>query len=265
MRKRLTQIFPCLLPLRQKQKTFCFYYKLKHTKNMAVVRLDSFYRHEVTSWREKIINEHSGYDIQYQYNKRDNLKMAAKAFNGLIIYPNEIFSFWHVFHQLCNVEDMKDGLVLVDGKIVARKGGGLCQLSNLLFKAFLHTPLTIKERHGHDKESIAPIDPEELFGIDATVAQGWLDLKVKNDTDRCFQIKIEFSDDEICIRILSDRYLHEHYQIINENVYYEQHDGAIYQFADVVRIANDGSRKLLYQNKCIIDYEIDKEELVWNS
>ncbi|MCI5772992.1 MAG: VanW family protein [Erysipelotrichaceae bacterium] len=259
MRKRLTQVFPCLLPLRQKQRTLFFYHKLKHTKNMAMIRLDSFYRHEVTMVKEKMINENSGFDIQYQYNKVDNLKMAAKAFNGLIIYPHEIFSFWHVFHQVCRVEKMKDGLVLVDDKIIAAKGGGLCQLSNLLFKAFLHTPLTIVERHGHDKEAIPPVDDNALFGIDATVAQGWLDLKVRNDTDRCFQLNIYFDTENIYIKILSDHLIKEKYHVINENITYEKKEGQLWQSVDVVRISDQDKRELLYRNKCIIAYEMPKE------
>lgn len=100
-----------------------------------------------------MLNENSGFDMKYQINKVHNLKLAAKTINKVIIEPKETFSFWQLVRWADQHEKYKDGLNLVNGKIVGSYGGGLCQLSNMLFWLFLHTPLTIVERHGHAVES----------------------------------------------------------------------------------------------------------------
>lgn len=40
-----------------------------------------------------MVNQSSGYDIQYQYNKVHNLKLAGKAINKVLIRPKETFRF----------------------------------------------------------------------------------------------------------------------------------------------------------------------------
>ncbi len=81
--------------------------------------------------------------------------------------------------------------------VIASKGGGLCQMSNLLFWVFLHSPMTIVERHTHDIKDFPTARDGEPEGVDATVSEGWRDLKVKNDTDKTFQIGIVFDAENI--------------------------------------------------------------------
>ena len=121
----------------------------------------------------------------------------------MIIEPNETFSFWQLVRWADHHEKYKDGLNLVDGKIVGSYGGGLCQLSNMLFWLFLHTPLTVVERHGHAVESFPSTTEDLPCGTDATINEGWLDLKIRNDTDNTFQIEISFDDKYMYGRILS--------------------------------------------------------------
>lgn len=83
-----------------------------------------------------MLNENSGFDMKYQINKVHNLKLAAKTINKVIIEPKETFSFWQLVRWADRHEKYKDGLNLVNGKIVGSYGGGLCQLSNMLFWLF---------------------------------------------------------------------------------------------------------------------------------
>ena len=48
-------------------------------------------------------------------------------------------------------------------------------------------------------------DKSSLEGIDATISSGWLDLKVKNETNNIYQIDISFDEDYMYGKILSDR------------------------------------------------------------
>lgn len=153
-RKRLTQVFPFLLPIRKWQRKKLFYLEMlidgnKYAKNKSEALLPN----TVFETSSLMLNENSGFDMEYQINKVHNLKLAARIINKVIIEPNETFSFWQLVRWADHHEKYKDGLNLVDGKIVGSYGGGLCQLSNMLFWLFLHTPLTVVERHGHAVES----------------------------------------------------------------------------------------------------------------
>ena len=118
-------------------------------KNLYARTKSSPLKYSLFKEKTLLINEDTGYDISYQFNKVHNLKLAAETLNHLLIRPEETFSFWYLVHNADSYEKYKEALVLKDGKIVPGYGGGLCQLSNLLFYVMLHSPLTIAERHGH--------------------------------------------------------------------------------------------------------------------
>ena len=182
----------------------------------------------------------------------------------MIIEPNETFSFWQLVRWADHHEKYKDGLNLVDGKIVGSYGGGLCQLSNMLFWLFLHTPLTVVERHGHAVESFPSTTENLPCGTDATINEGWLDLKIRNDTDNTFQIEISFDDKYMYGRILSQSPVNIEYSVFNSSVSYIKRNGRIYQIAPVYRSERDKKTcretgAELYINQCEIGYELPND------
>ena len=212
-----------------------------------------------------MINEDSGYDIIYQKNKVDNLKITSKTMNKILIYPNETFSFRYLSKNSKKYGKYKEGLVLIDGHIVPRIGGGICHLSNLLYYTFLHTPLTIVERHGHKIKSFPNPDKNSLDGVDATISSGWLDLKVKNDTNNIYQIVIDFDDDYMYAKILSNNILNEKFSIINDNFKYIKKNNKIYESVEVIKIIKDKKsnkeikRQKLYDEVIEVGYELPKD------
>lgn len=137
-RKRLTQMFPFLLPLRKWQRKKYFYFKMKFDGNRYAKKTsEKLLPNTVFETSSLMLNENSGFDMKYQINKVHNLKLAAKTINKVIIEPKETFSFWQLVRWADQHEKYKDGLNLVNGKIVGSYGGGLCQLqsadSNRLF------------------------------------------------------------------------------------------------------------------------------------
>lgn len=85
-RKRLTQLFPFLLPLRQWQRKKCCYLKMRLDKNhYADTISDELLPNKIFETSALMVNQSSGYDIQYQYNKVHNLKLAGKAINKVLI------------------------------------------------------------------------------------------------------------------------------------------------------------------------------------
>ena len=72
---------------------------------------------------------------------------------------------------------------------------------------FLHTPLTLIERHGHRIKDFPEPPSDAPLGVDATVAEGWLDLRVRNDTEVTFQITVTLEGDAITGRVSTDQEL----------------------------------------------------------
>lgn len=261
-RKRLTQVFPFLLPLRRWQRKKFFYYKMKRDGCQYAKRIaDRPLPCMVFETSVPMLNENSGFDMQYQINKVHNLKLAARTMNRVMIGPGETFSFWQLARWADRKEKYRAGLNLVDGKIVASYGGGLCMLSDMLFRMFLHTPLTIVERHGHAVKAFPETSEDFPCGTDATVGEGWLDLKVRNETDNTFQIEISFDDKYMYGRVLSENEADFEYFVFNSSVFYRRQGKKIYQVSSVCRRETDKNTgkqrpRELYVNQCEITYRL---------
>lgn len=269
-RKCVTQIFPWLLPIRRKQRKMFFYLKMKLDANRysgKQINMELPYLVFETSC--PMYNKETGFDMTYQDNKVFNLKLAAKVLTNLVIQPHETFSFWKLVRKADKNVPFKDGLAVVDGKLSASPGGGLCQISNLLFWMFLHTPLTVVERHGHAKKDFPEPPSDALLGVDATVSEGWLDLKVRNDTEYTFQIVITFDEENIKGRILADHDMKQEVIVTNKDLSYYKKDNEIFEEVDVVKSVvllperECISSEVLYRNCCKIGYPLpDNVEVI---
>ena len=108
-------------------------------------------------------------DMQLQYNKITNLRLAVEKLNGIVIKPGQTFSYWKLVGKTSYKKGYLDGLILCsDGTFKAGVGGGLCQLSNLIYWLTLHTALTITERHRHSHDIFPDVNRTQPFGTGAT-------------------------------------------------------------------------------------------------
>lgn len=265
MKRWLGRTFPFLKAWRRKLKIALFYRRMRRDGNIyAIKQSGERLPYQMFETQSVMINENSGQDIIYQQNKVFNLKLAAKKLDGLCILPGETFSFWQRLRDADKYEKYLNGLCLEDGKIVPSYGGGLCQMSNLLYWAFLHTPLTVTERHTHRVKSFPSPPGDDLEGVDATVNEGWLDLKAKNDTKTALQIVIDFDETHIICRILSEEPPTHAYVVYTENLQYTKAEGKTYQAVDVYRKTVDYqtaevTNTFLYHNTCEIGYPLEVE------
>ena len=65
--------------------------------------------------------------------KIKNLLNAIKSIESVQINPNEIFSFWRIVGNPSKKNGFVGSRSLVNGKIENSIGGGLCQLSGLIY------------------------------------------------------------------------------------------------------------------------------------
>lgn len=85
-------------------------------------------------------------------------------------------------------------MVLYYGKFKPGIGGGLCQLSNLIYWMTLHTPLTVTERHRHSYDVFPDSNRTLPFGSGATCAYNYLDLQIKNEMDQDYQLYLYLTE-----------------------------------------------------------------------
>ena len=262
-RKRLTQRFPFLLPMRRAQRKMCFYTGMRFDGcRYAQTIGEKSLSHLLFETDCALYNHNTGFDMIYQENKVFNLKLAAKTLNGLLIRPGETFSFWWLVRHADKDTPYKDGLTVTNGKLTTMSGGGMCQMSNLLFWMFLHTPLTIIQRRGHEVKEFPEPNSDEIKGVDATISEGWIDLKVRNDTDCTYQIWVTLDDEKIIGQVSADKEPQALYKITNGSIQYVRESGGIYEYAQVKRMQvalGTGEIidcKLLYTNKCKICYPL---------
>ncbi len=265
-RKHITQIFPFLLPIRRAQRKLFFYAGMYFDSNRyAITITPGTLSHCIYFDQSKLINENTGFDMHYQKNKVFNLRLACETVDMLLIRPQETFSFWHLVRTADKYERYKDGLALINGELCTMRGGGLCHLSNFLYWMFLHTPLTVIERHPHKIQDFPSPDEGDPAGIDATVSEGWSDLKVQNRTDATFQINLSVDNNYLYGRILTDQPFPYAYKVFNRDKRFFQKNGRVYGIIPVIRQTVDRitdkvlSERCLYTDICEIGYPLPNE------
>lgn len=131
---------------------------------------------------------------QWQKNKVVNLRLAVSRLDGVLLYPGETFSYWRLIGRPSRRKGYREGMVLFLGRIGGDIGGGLCQLSNLIFWMTLHTPLTVVERYRHSHDVFPDSGRTQPFGSGATCAYPHRDLMIRNDTDQVFQLCLQVGE-----------------------------------------------------------------------
>jgi vancomycin resistance protein VanW len=152
-------------------------------------------------------------DMYLQYNKIINLKLAVLKLNQVTLHPGETFSYWKLVGKPTKRKGYKKGMVLQNGKFKAGTGGGLCQLSNLIYWMTIHTPLTIIERHRHGYDVFPDSNRTQPFGSGATCFYNYVDLMIKNNTDQTFQLALEVTESDLAGAWMSDKPMQYTYDV----------------------------------------------------
>ncbi|OGH15038.1 MAG: hypothetical protein A2860_01375 [Candidatus Levybacteria bacterium RIFCSPHIGHO2_01_FULL_37_33] len=114
-------------------------------------------------------------------NRIYNISLAATRLNGILIAPNEVFSFGKALGDVSAFTGYLKAYVIQNGKTVLGDGGGVCQVSTTFFRALLNAGLPIIERTAHAYR-VGYYEQDSPPGFDATVFVPSVDLKFKNDT-----------------------------------------------------------------------------------
>lgn len=226
-------------------------------KKWAKKSLDHF-EYSVFKHQSMILRPLKDVEMYLQENKRTNLEIAIKHLNGITIKPNEVFSIWKNVGRPTARKGYLEGLVLKSGQIAKDTGGGLCQLGNLLFWIFAHSPLSITERYRHGFDVFPDVNRKVPFGAGATLAYNHIDLQAKNETENEFQIKLWMDETHLHGELFSKEKVNTTYRIEERNHKMEQQIWGRYsrhnQIFQIIETDLCVEEKLLVENHAIMMY-----------
>ncbi|MDP9312436.1 MAG: VanW family protein, partial [Chloroflexota bacterium] len=129
--------------------------------------------------------------VTYSSPERDaNVQAGGNEIDGVLIPPGAIFSFTQTIGDITWAEGYRWGEMIEAGTVVPSLGGGICQVSTTVFRAAFWSGLEIVERHNHTWR-LPWYEVDAPPGMDATIALGGPDLKVRNNTGHYIMLKVE--------------------------------------------------------------------------
>jgi vancomycin resistance protein VanW len=141
----------------------------------------------------------------YWEGKVENLKVAAERLNGIVLPPDRIISFWRAVGVPTEKNGFKLGRSIRGDAVSADIGGGLCQISGLLYETGLRAGLQIVERQAHSHDLYTEETRFTPLGLDATVVWGHKDVRLRNDTGQSLAFNFEVTAEQIRARLRSER------------------------------------------------------------
>lgn len=130
-------------------------------------------------------------------NRVFNIKRAIEQFQGVLIAPDEEFSFVQRLGDVDGEHGYLPELVIKRGKTEPEFGGGICQVSTTLFRAALNTGMKITERKNH----AYPVSYYRPYGMDATIYIPKPDFRFKNNTGAHILIQVSIEEKELVFRL----------------------------------------------------------------
>jgi vancomycin resistance protein YoaR len=129
-------------------------------------------------------------------NRTGNIRVAAKALNGTVILPGEVFSMNKTLGPRVASKGYTEAPVIINGTLTPGLAGGICQVSSTLYNSVLIGNFEIVERRPHGLK-VGYVDA----GRDATISGDVIDFKFKNTTSNPIYIQTVMSGATISVNI----------------------------------------------------------------
>ena len=140
-------------------------------------------------------------NTSHSANKRVNLAQAITQLNHVGLEPQQILSFWHLVGAPTQRRGYCEGRAIVGDRLSSEIGGGLCQLSGMLYWLGLQAGLEVLERHPHSQDLYTDETRYAPLGSDATVVYGYKDLRLVNNQIEPLSFRFELSDEAVSVSL----------------------------------------------------------------
>ncbi len=192
-------------------------------------------------------------DPTLQINKAINIKLACQKISGIIIKPNEIFSFWRTIGRANKKNGYKEGRVIVQNKLIAGVGGGLCNLSNTIHRLVLHSPLEVVEFHKHS-DALAPVVGERIpFSSGTSVSYNYIDYRFKNNSNQNIQLILWCDEEKLHGELRSENEFPLRYELIEEDYHFKKKNNKYYQISKVYKNSIDKTNNQIVAKELVLD------------
>lgn len=153
-------------------------------ENIPIYNIKPKYNFEKLSKINSVLGVYETEFNLKNYNRVDNIKLAASKINNIIVDSKEKFSFNKIIGDRSIQQGFKEAPVIINGELKAGLGGGVCQVSSTIYNAALYSGLEIVQVKNH---SIPSGYTDK--GRDATVDYGSIDLVFRNNYNHPILIK----------------------------------------------------------------------------
>ncbi|QOR34786.1 VanW family protein [Clostridium sp. 'deep sea'] len=201
-------------------------------------------------------------DMQLQENKAVNLALATPSITGIVIKPNQIFSFWKLVGNCTAKKGYKEGLIIKGNNISKGIAGGMCQFTNLIHWMILHSPLQIIEHHHHNQLDMFPDYGRQIpFGTGTSIMYNYKDYQFINNTDKSFQLITYTTDKHLCGELRSDQELNLSYHVVEKEHYFMKLKNKYYRHNKIFKKAinkttgNIVSEEFILENNSLVMYD----------
>jgi len=111
-------------------------------------------------------------------NRSNNVKLSVQSVNGTVLNPGDVFDYNALLGERTIERGYREAAAYRGAEVVQEVGGGICQLSSMVYYCALYSNLEIVYRTNH-RWMPGYITP----GMDATVSWGGPEFKFRNNTD----------------------------------------------------------------------------------
>lgn len=270
-KKPLSERYPIFYSMAVKKETVKRHIKnYKSNIKFATYKQDKALPNVVHQYSSYLIKEGKDIDPTLQYNKSFNIGLSASKINKVIIRPGETFSFWNLVGKIDKKRGYRDGRVIINNKVQAGLGGGLCNLANTLNLLIMHSPLEVTELHTHS-DALSPDHGKRVpFGTGTSISYNYVDYRFENTTNQNVQILIWVENNYLNAELRSEKPFDYKYELSEENHHFTKINGKFYRKSKVYKnTVNPSDNKiidtqLVYDNKSkvMFDYDLIPKELI---
>ncbi|QNU65276.1 VanW family protein [Ruminiclostridium herbifermentans] len=138
------------------------------------------------------------------YSRASNIKLACQKINNYLLLPGEEFSLDLVLGPRTTAHGYMEAPIIMKNSVVQGTGGGVCQVASTLYNAVLFSMLQVTSRINHSI-TLNYVPP----GQDATISEGYIDFKFKNNRDYTVCIVAEVDKGNLTVKIIGRKRIND--------------------------------------------------------